>query len=407
MTVVDNARYEPEQILLDDELVAGGRARVRGQSSPHVCCRFVTRGSRRKTSARTSGTTKSEIGADILAKAEAVNVAYVPSDEGGNTAHGFKFRAPVGRYLHVTVKDGVQGIGGYLSGKPFVATVKVAPYERALTFLGEGALLSLTGDKQVGFLVARRREGRGRDRPRAAEPAAARRAADVGFLSVPSSTADLEDTLVERFVTTRDYSGKAPGKPTYDSIDVGEYLQDAGRKRRRRALPAAHPRARLAAADHAKTSPKGESDEDGRVDRGHAAHPRHRPRLHREAGEGRQPRRLRAVDPHRPAGRRARVELIGSNGLPMLTAITDATGRAHLPRPSPTEARREKTPLLIVAQKDDDMSFMPFCIERARARPLALRHRRRRKRRSRRSSCPRTCSPIAASIVRARRRTSG
>ena len=63
-----------------------------------------------------------------------------------------------------------------------------------------------------------------------------------------------------------------------------------------------------------------------------------------------------------------------------LTATTDATGRAQLPRPSPTEARREKTPLLILAQKDDDLSFMPFRIERARARLLALRHRRRRKR---------------------------
>ena len=54
----------------------------------------------------------------------------MPSDEGGNTSHGFKFRAPVGRYLYVMVKDGVQGIGGYLSGKPFVATVKVEPYPR-------------------------------------------------------------------------------------------------------------------------------------------------------------------------------------------------------------------------------------------------------------------------------------
>ena len=33
--------------------------------------------------------------------------------------------------------------------------------------------------------------------------------------------------------TTRDYSDKAPGKPTYDSIDIGEYLQDKAQGRRR------------------------------------------------------------------------------------------------------------------------------------------------------------------------------
>jgi len=36
----------------------------------------------------------------------------VPSDDGGNTSHGFRFRAPVGRYLYVLVKDGVEGTGG-------------------------------------------------------------------------------------------------------------------------------------------------------------------------------------------------------------------------------------------------------------------------------------------------------
>src|SRR6185503_19536801 len=96
---------------------------------------------------------ETQIGADILAKASPVSVAYVPADEGSNTAHGFKFRAPVGRYLYVLVRDGLEGTGGYISGKPYVATVKVAPYPPALTFLGDGALLSLSGDRKVGFLV--------------------------------------------------------------------------------------------------------------------------------------------------------------------------------------------------------------------------------------------------------------
>ena len=50
--------------------------------------------------------------------------------------------------------------------------------------------------------------------------------------SRPALYGNLEDKLVERFTTTRDYSGKQPGKPTYDSIDVGQYLQDKTQARR-------------------------------------------------------------------------------------------------------------------------------------------------------------------------------
>src|SRR3954452_17093607 len=54
----------------------------------------------------------------------------------------------------------------------------------------------------------------------------------------------------------------------------------------------------------------------------------------------------------------ARIEMIGSNGQPVLAATTDATGRARLPRPQ--NLRREKTPAVIVAQKDGDISFLPL-----------------------------------------------
>ena len=153
MTVVDNARYEPEQILLltssspvAERAFAGKIAvqllPVRHPRQPKEDKRPYALG-RRKPDRQTTSSPS----------AEPVSLSYVPSDEGGNTSHGFKFLAPVGRYLYVTVKDGVQGTGGYISGKPFVATVRVEPYQQALTFLGQGALLSLSGDRKVGFLV--------------------------------------------------------------------------------------------------------------------------------------------------------------------------------------------------------------------------------------------------------------
>ena len=152
MTIVDNARYEPEQILLLAELVAGRRTRA--LPVPYRCGCFPVRSPRQAPEDKRPyrWADEAEIGADILGRSDPLTISYVPSDEGGNTSHGFRFRAPVGRYLHVTVKDGVQGTGGYISGKPYATTLRVDRYKRALTFLGTGALLPLTGDRKVGFL---------------------------------------------------------------------------------------------------------------------------------------------------------------------------------------------------------------------------------------------------------------
>ena len=42
----------------------------------------------------------------------------------------------------------------------------------------------------------------------------------------------VEDQVVERFTEIRDYSRKQPGKPTYDSINLTDYLQDKAQARR-------------------------------------------------------------------------------------------------------------------------------------------------------------------------------
>src|SRR5262249_34859601 len=139
--------------------------------------------------------------------------------------------APVGRYLYVTVKDGVQGTGGYISGKPFVGVVRVQQYRRALTFLGQGSLLSLSGDRKVGFLV-RDVDSVDVEIGRVLPNQLQHLAPKMWDFSKPTLYGNIEDKLVERFTDTRDYSAAQPGKPTYDTIDVGQYLQDKAQARR-------------------------------------------------------------------------------------------------------------------------------------------------------------------------------
>src|SRR5262249_48282243 len=153
MTIVDNARYEPEQILM---LTSSSPVTERALTG-NVSVRLLPeRHSRQPKEDKEPFNWQGEVAAidnDILTQAKPLDLTYVASEDAGNTSHGFKFLAPVGRYLYVVVNDNVQGIGGYVAGKPYGAVVRVAPFEPALTFLGQGSLLSLSGDRQVGFLV--------------------------------------------------------------------------------------------------------------------------------------------------------------------------------------------------------------------------------------------------------------
>ena len=227
-----------------DELVAGGRARVRAASVGHACCRSVTRGSRRKTSEPYDWRDEErDRRRHSRRRPQPSTSSYVPSDEGGNTSHGFKFLAPVGRYLYVMVKDGVQGTGGYLSGKPFVAHRQGRPVPARADVPRPGrAAVALR--RQQGRLPRRATSRRSRSR----SAACCRTSCSISRRRCGTSrgrrcTADLEDKLVERFVD--DPRLQRQGARQADL-----------RQHRRRRVPAG-PGARLAAGSSCCTSARG------------------------------------------------------------------------------------------------------------------------------------------------------
>ena len=340
MTIVDNARYEPEQVLLLESSSPVGDRALAGKVTMQL---LPERHPRQPANDRRpyQWTNVTEIGADILEGSPSVALTYVPSDEGGNTSHGFKFLAPVDRYVYVQVKDGVAGTGGYISGKPLLVTVKVEPYHQALTFLGQGALLSLTGDRKVGFLVRDVDEVRieiGRVLPNQLHHLAPH----MFEFARPSTYGEVENQLVERFSVTRDYRGRPPGKPIYDSVDLGQYLE----------AHAGSPRGLFLLHVTSTANSRGDSVADARLvlvtDLGVIV---------KRAKDDSRDVFVQSIRTGLPVAG-ARIGMIGVNGQPALEATTDASGRARLPRTD--LLLREKRPLLILAHTDSDLSFLPL-----------------------------------------------
>ena len=365
MTLVENARYEPEQVLLVASSSPVAERALAGKAQAWLLPRrHPNQPAEQKGPWRWDD--EAQIGTDILAKSEPLHLNYVASDSGDNTMRGFKFQAPVGRYLYVLVKDGVEGTGGYISAKPYAATVQVEPYPPALKFLGRGALLSLAGDRKVGYLtrdvdMVEVEVGR-------VLPNQIQHVAPQMLDYAKPELGDLENSIVERFTVKRDYRGKAAGKPTYDSIDLGQYLQD--RAQSRRGLFLLH--VRSVRPDAGRPVQPAPSDE-GEGDAGDTEQSQEGPGpavqdtrlilvtdlgfIVKLANDGTRQVFVQSLHGGDPVSG-ARVEVLGRNGVPVLAATTDAGGRAELPKF--TELRREKSPLMIVVEKDADFSFMPL-----------------------------------------------
>lgn len=365
MTVVDNARYEPEQIVLVESsspvtqrALDGGAVVVRLLPVRHPRQPQQTLGPYQWTDV-------SGIGADILNTSELLTLTYVASDDPGGTTHGFRFRAPVGRYVHVTVKEGVQGVGGYLAGRPYTATVEVEPYPQALAFLGQGSLLSVSGERRVGFLV-RDVDSVEVEIARVLPNQIQHVAPQMTEFSRPELYASLENRLVERFTTYRDYADREPGKPVYDHIDLSEYLGSAGAERR--GLFLVHIRAKAAPPDSADDEP-GESEYDGDYEDGGSIEDTRLVLLTdlgfvaKRANDGSRDVFVQSIRTGLPVDG-ARVEILGANGEPVVTASTDASGRASLA--AFRNMRRERRPLVVLVRKDSDASFLPLGSESQR-----------------------------------------
>ena len=353
MTVVDNARYEPEQILM---LNSSSPVAERSFTAKVAACVLPERHPRQPPEQLEPyrWDDPAQVGNEVLPKCSAMPLTYVAAETAGETSHGFKFRGPVGRYVFLLVQAGVDGTGGYISGKPYAATFVIQPYPQKLTFLGSGSLLSLSGDKKLGFLA--RDVDRVQIEVARVLPGQVQHLAPImGNYQHPNVWPNVQDQIAERFLTVRDYSGKAPGKPTYDSIDLGQYLRAGGQNRglfvvRVRSAP-----------------PKEDSSDQENDDDGSAAGPNDARLvlvtdlgfIVKRAKDGGRDVFVQSIRTGLPV-EGTRVELSGANGQPIAAATTDGNGRAQLPPVDLRHARREKNPLMIVAQKDGDFSFMPL-----------------------------------------------
>jgi uncharacterized protein YfaS (alpha-2-macroglobulin family) len=345
MTLVDNARFEPEQVLIVGSNRNVSEAALKGHVNAWLLPEFNPKTPETERKAPYPWYAD-EVSKEILAKSELLTLEAMPSADTQADTHSYKFKAPVGRRLYVKVDAGIQAFGGYLSQKPSLTTLEVMPYPQVVRLLSEGALLSLSGDKKLAFMTRGVKGVQieiGRVLPNQLHHLVDQNRS--GF-ATPDLYEGEMDKLVERMVEKRLLPVSEYGKPSYDNIDFGQYLKERSRRAGGVYMVEIKP--------FDPENPNSETD----------LNPDRRFILVTNIGivakksvDGSQDVFVQSIATGEPiAG--AKVEVVGRNGQAVLTNTTGADGHVRFEKLD--DFRREKQALMYVVSNENDLSFLPI-----------------------------------------------
>ena len=341
---VDNARGEPEPVLMFSSSSAVSDEAIANKVQAWLLPAKNAQGEKYWS--------ESAVDEKLLAKSERLTLTHVPSVEPLNTLHAFKFKAEPGRYLYIRVAAKVEAVGGYLAKEATSGLLEMPKYPRALSFMSEGALLSLNGEKNLGFL--------GRGVPGAHVeiarllPNQLHHLVDQndGSFARPDFSNSYFDRLVERMSFDVPLGNGDPAKTHYDHIDLTPYLSAEGG---RRGIFVIKLSPQDAPSNSTFNSYYGDDEDQPAqdlrfivvTDLGIIA---------KRSSDGSHDLFVQSLS-NGGAVAGAQVEIIGRNGLPVASGKTDESGQAHFAKLD--ELRREKTPLMYVVTQGNDQSFLP------------------------------------------------
>ncbi|WP_129781161.1 alpha-2-macroglobulin [Peristeroidobacter soli] len=296
---------------------------------------------------------------EVLTAQTALKVEQIPGEQEHYELHSLRYQAAPGRYLYIKIDAGLKSFGGYALGDSVERIIQVPEFPRELSILHSGSLLSMSGEKTVSLFarnVPAIRVEIGRLLPRQLQHLVTQTSGNFGTPQF-NNWAFESANITERFYEVIRLETTDPGKAQYESVDLGKYLDDNAGDRRGVFLfrvQAWNPENNQALdyAPEAWNQSLGTQLADARLivvtDLGLVV---------KRSVDGSQDVFVQSIATGAPISG-ASVEIIGRNGLPVLTETSDTDG--HVRFPELRSFQREKAPVLYLARRGGDSSFLPL-----------------------------------------------
>lgn len=296
----------------------------------------------------------------VLDKSQPLGLTTIPGERENNELQSFAYAADPKRYVYVRLDKGLTSFGGYRLGATQERVLRVPEYPRELRIVAGGALLAMSGPKLLNVIsrdVPAMKVEVARLLPRQLQHLVTQTRGDFATPKF-HNWAMSEDSLTEKLIKTERLPTLEPGKPAYTALDLAPYLKNDAEDRRGifllklEAWDADHNRAVLTP----QTNEWGETWDapvkDTRLivvtDLG---------LLVKRNLDGSQDVFVQSIHSGQPV-EGVRVEVIGRNGLAVLERVSDAEG--HVRFPPLKDFIRERQPVMLLARKDGDTSFLPL-----------------------------------------------
>lgn len=259
--------------------------------------------------------------------------------------NSFRFNVPPGRYIYVKVEKNLPGYGGYKMGESYSTILTAPEYPKAITFLHKGALLALGGEHKLSVLV--------RGIPKVKYEFARVLPNEINHL-ITQTGGNYDDPkftnynfsrndLSEIYSETQNYNITDPAQIQYTALDLNKYLAPSAKN--------PHPLGLFLIKAKSFEVPNVQAETNRLIlitDMGLLVKSNH---------DGSSEVYVQSITQGAPVGN-AKISILGRNGLPITSAVTDAQGHVHLP--DVNDFKDEQEPVVFVAKKGDDVSFIPY-----------------------------------------------
>ncbi len=345
INVVRNEKYDPEFVLTVETTADAVTENFSKFISMWVLPIYVDPQTKKEQPNRMWS--PAEVSADLLNRSTKIKYKIVPSEFPHVSLHPFKIDVKQGQQVYVKVDAGAKAFGDYEMFKKYDNVLRVPDLPKELNIMHDGGLLTLTGEKKLN-VISRGIPGIELEMARVlpdqinhliTQTNGKFQARDLGTYGSLSSE-NISEIFTDHF-TLGDVSLE---KANYTTIDFKKYLGEKGGVNKGMFLMQVR-----------GWNPQDKSADwnlsDKRLvlitDLGLIA---------KVARDGTHTVFIQSLATGKPlAG--VKVEILGKNGLPILTETTNADGRVDFPNTN--NYTREKNPIAYFAKRGVDVAFLP------------------------------------------------
>jgi len=301
-----------------------------------------------------------------LKTASALPLTYNVLEAEHSDLHSFRHQGEPGRYLLVRVQQGLKAFGGYELAASFESVVAIPQFPAELRLTNSGAFLSLSGSKKLTLFTRDLPGVRvqiGRLLPQQLQHVVTQASGRLNSFNWNNWSFD-ESNLTETFSKDIALPPLEHGQAHYEALDLAPYLAQGEATRRGiffLRLNGYDPATgQLVSVEPQNSNESGEyedynyrpSTSDTRLivitDLGLVA---------KRNQDGTRDVFVQSIATGEPVGGTT-IEVIAKNGQSVLSKVTDTDGHVRLPELSGFQ--REREPVLFLARKNGDESFLPF-----------------------------------------------